>query len=55
MNQKLVNMLKEEAFINRLLAINSSPKVIQASTFSINNYKKDMISVGNNKKNKKIR
>ena len=51
-NQKLV-MIKKEAIIKRLLAINFSLKVIQEVIFYMNTYEQDMISVGN--ENKKIK
>ena len=40
---------KEEAFINRLLAIHLLPKVNQELIFFINTYEQDMIAVGDEK------
>ena len=47
---KISTYKKEEALITRLLDKNVLLKFIQAVIFSINTYKQDMISVGNENK-----
>ena len=46
---KTIKDKKEEALINRLLAINFSLKVIQAVIFPINTYKQEIIAVRSEK------